>query len=191
MQDRAALVEALKKIDGEFRPRDQTKSIIFSTIHAFQGDERKVAIVVDVDKRFTAGKMSKRDVMALSHLHDDGCRAKRTHNRAHCAAGGCKAFQEAAARRQAEINDEQRRVAHVALSRPRDELIIIGHGKVDKDQSCLVDTFGTLPRGMVKFVSSCVARPDVKQLEALIEERKKEKEEAKEQAKKSAKKQRR
>ena len=73
----------------------------------FQGDERKVAIVVGVDRRFTEGKMTKRDTMKLSHVHDDGCLAKCTHDPSHCASTACKAFKEAADRRQAEINDER------------------------------------------------------------------------------------
>ena len=94
--------------------------VILSTIHSFKGCERPVVIVCGLDSSIDRTSVDNATRAAYAGLHD----------RPDCGAVcNCPRFRFKSKQLEREAQLERRRMLHVALSRPREELILSARGE--------------------------------------------------------------
>ena len=92
------------------------KRVVLSTIHKFKGKERPVVVVCGLEKGVEKASVKKESLLCYSGLHDkDDCDAR------FCS---CPRFAAKRLQLQKEATIERQRLLHVALSRPREVLVL-------------------------------------------------------------------
>ena len=155
------LVQVIKTLELRTLQEASSKSLMFSTIHGFQGDERHMVILTGANKSLTSGWMDVAEMNKLSHLHDAGCEARLTNNPKDCKDGACVEFRARYKERLRQLADERQRVVHVAISRAREELLITGHGT---EGSLPMLFAGVTANGHLVSSNNLENRPEVRQL---------------------------
>lgn len=100
------------------------KKVCLSTIHKFKGKERPVVIVCGLEKGVEKASIKKESLLTYSGLHDkEDCDAR------FCS---CPRFAAKRLQLQREATIERQRLLHVALSRPREELVLSAEGEMSE-----------------------------------------------------------
>jgi superfamily I DNA/RNA helicase len=93
----------------------EEEHVLLSTIHKFKGRERPVVIVCGLDESMDEVRLDKATMLAYAGLHDKpGCGP----------VCDCPRFRFKRKQLQAEALVERKRLLYVALSRPREELVL-------------------------------------------------------------------
>ena len=99
----------------------EDEKVLLSTIHKFKGRERPVVVVCGLDESIDRVSIDKETMLAYAGLHD----------RPDCGqVCDCPRFRFKRKQLQTEALLERKRLLHVALSRPREELILSAQGKL-------------------------------------------------------------